>query len=421
MKKKQLISFISIFLCFFMFSGFFGNKTKKYIEAGDKAMMTRNYEKARENYRKAGAEGKEKLINSYELQLSNAVKKSKIYELEEVIDAIEKEEPDKALFAELLIDLVKDGYENEKMKDAMIRAIIEKIPAQYREKVAYIEKEMYQEDLEYMIRTAGSSASSERWREILDRCREMPDFALAQQVLKAYEELSKGATVSAVRYMQDVLPYESSKSFWKFATENKEPKTLDEVMQFHMAEQALIDEYREDQPDKKKLTELYDPNRRSDFFGINSREDSQTMTDSMVKVMKTLCGKNADGKIMFIHDRAVYGDKERKIDIVWNQMDRLPDSYRPLSVKEVKYLIYLKSDYTKGGTYSGGTQQIRESTKLSLYDTETGKVLYSKTVNGKTSNTMVYYGNNRPAYYSAESPDMCAAFQQCMKIINNQK
>ena len=55
---------------------------------------------------------------------------------------------------------------------------------------------------------------------------------------------------------------------------------------------------------------------------------------------------------------------------------------------------------------------------ITRFDTETGKVIYSKYVSGKTSDVM-YYTGNKPAYYSAESPDICAALQEAMNKISN--
>ena len=418
MKKKQLIAFLSIILCFLMFSGFFKSKTEKYIEYGDKALMKNDFETAYENYRKAGDAGKDKLIIAYlreiryyDAKISYGQKRT----VEDVLEDIEKEEKDKALYADVLItwirEMQEDGENNRKILD-----IIDRVPSAYQSKVADIKEQILKEELEESIRLAESGGS---WDRLLEIFQEHPEHEKAKPVLDVYEQLSTRPTVEAAVSLRKLYPIEKTKTFWKYATKNYKPNTLDDVIELYMAEKALYNLYPEDSEKQKSLTEIYDPNTRVVWMGIDRREDNETLTDKMVEELKNNCGKEAEGKILIIHDRADYGTKDREIDIAWNQMDNLPNAWKPLSVKQVKYLIYVKSDYTKGGVYSGGTQQIHETSKLSLYDTETGKVLFSKTVRGKSSNVMVYYGSRRPLYYSDESPDMCTAFRDAMKKITN--
>lgn len=421
MKKKQLITFVSLLLCFLTFSGFFFNKTKKYIDQGDKALLTNDFQRAYENYRKAGEEGKESLKIAYlreirYYQTPSSYRYTDKRTLEDVLNDIEKTEQDKDLYGEVLLVIIREMRE-EKEKNREIYPLMDRLPAKYQSQTAELRKQMELEDFEENLHLA---ISSSRWDRVLELCRENSTHEQAEKILDLWQKFDPKPTVEAAEALKKVFSHEKVKNFWNYMTEDYVPRTLDDSIQFRMAEKAIQAYYLTVPQEEKGLTEIFDSNRRVVWLGIDRRENSLTLTDSMVEELKKNCGQKADGKILFLHDRAVYNSSQRELDLVWDLMKDLPEEYQPASIKQVKYLVYLKSDYTKGGTYNGGTQQIHETTKLSLYDTETGRVLYSKTVRGKSSNVMTYYGS-RPAYYSHESPDMCRALAQAMKKINDLK
>lgn len=434
MKTKRFVAIVSIVLSFLILCGSFGSSKK--IKAGDEALKKRDYEQAIKNYKAAGKEGEEKVAEVYTKQLLWVYKNEKFYVVRETIEELHQNEKDKELLTKGIlgfVDVIKEEIEKGTNKDLskatqaeFLLDILDMIQDQSLEKIEKIRKEMqdliFNEELMQAIQHADNTWSKDAdWEEALDLCRNAEEGSLGHLLLTTYERIQQRADLEAAKETKKLVDNNIDKiRFWKFATKDYTAESLNGTLEYMLAGQYIKGYYENEKTPEPNLTEIIDPNQVAILMGIDPKEEAYTLSRSMVEELKKNCGKDAAGKILIVHDRAIYDSKERTMDVVGHWMRKLPDSYKPTTAESVKYLIYVKSDYTKGGTYSGGTKQIIEKTALTVYDTENGRTIYTKTVNGKRSDVMNYTGI-KPVYYSAESPDMAKAFSEAMNKIANQK
>ena len=152
------------------------------------------------------------------------------------------------------------------------------------------------------------------------------------------------------------------------------------------------------------LTDSY-RNREAIRIGIDYHGPSMELTEKNLSDLKTLCGTQSDGKILILHSRQKFKDSDGTLFICTELMDYLPAEYIPQSLAEAEYVILLESTYASRGVYQNGCVRILETTKITLYNTVTGKSLYTAKEQGELSDTM-YYTGSVPSHYSAGSPRM---------------
>ena len=159
------------------------------------------------------------------------------------------------------------------------------------------------------------------------------------------------------------------------------------------------------------LTELIPSNDRY-RYGVSK---GNGLPDALVKELKELCGDAPEGKILVLHRWSQYGTGSKKVDTADGFMDKLPEEYYPRSLEQVEYVILVDVSYYSNGVFQNGTVRIQESATLTLYAVN-GTVLYTKTVQGETGDTM-YYQGTPPEFYSPGSPDMTEAIQEALAVI----
>lgn len=411
--NKNVIKNIAIVLAIIVYIGCTSPSPRKYIKAGDEAYKNSQYVEAIENYRRAGKEGKEKLGDAYTRELVFTVYYGNISHLEEDLKAFINEELDETIIARVLLDVVNTTQGDERTSEENLITVMKYIPEAYQSEVEELKKTIQEEKLQKDI-------LSESWKEVIELCNEMPDHELAQEILDIYNQLSTKPNVNAVRSLKQIFEADKAEDFWDYAINKNKPATLEDLVQYNLAKQMIKEIYQEGQPDATTLEECYDPETMDMTRGISKDSTNETLSAAMIKELKKLCGTEADGKILIIHDRAGYDTSTKEMDIDWELMEKLPDSYKPSSTKEVKYLMYMLSTYEKGGIYQNGTRQIIEYTELQLFDTETGEVLFKEKIKGSVSDQMWYLDmGNTPKWYSARSPEMYKPLQKAMKIISD--
>ena len=212
---------------------------------------------------------------------------------------------------------------------------------------------------------------------------------------------------------------------------NREVSSLKEKLEkahaFDVAWEILCG-MRQDPEDAEITSNGKEPADLKRFFndhillvGIDRTKDSIPLTDTDRQDMEALCGTNPNGKLIILHKRQVYGSDSMKTDVDLYHMDMLPDEFYPESLEEVEFVVLLETTYrTTGRTYSGGTKEIKETTKLTLYNAVTGKKIYNASANS-TPRSYLYYNGAAPNYYSGESPVMNKAMQQVLEKIRSTK
>ena len=184
----------------------------------------------------------------------------------------------------------------------------------------------------------------------------------------------------------------------------------------------------EDPEDIESSAENAEPEDLKRFFnnhmilvGIDKTKDSIPLTEADRQDMETLCGTKPNGKLIILHKRQIYGSNDTNTDVNLYHMNMLPDEFYPDSLEEVEFVVLLETTYrATGRTYSGGTKEIRETTKLTLYNAATGKKLLTASANS-TPTSYLYYSGSAPIYHSGESPVMNKAMQQVLEKIRSTK
>ena len=136
--------------------------------------------------------------------------------------------------------------------------------------------------------------------------------------------------------------------------------------------------------------------------------------------MENLCGTAPNGKLLILHKRPVfYGSDVQITEVDLYHMEMLPDEFFPKSLEVVQYVVLFESSYRDtGNTYSNGTKEIKETTKLTLYNAVTGKQLYTASATSTPKSSFTYSGEP-PKYYSGFSPEMDSAMKQVLQTIRN--
>lgn len=78
------------------------------------------------------------------------------------------------------------------------------------------------------------------------------------------------------------------------------------------------------------------------------------------------CGENSEGKILILVKSHSY-DGEVRYAVSLDLMEQLPESYIPLSLDEVEYVVLVEYDYETVGHYLGGGFALRENAYVKIY------------------------------------------------------
>lgn len=122
-----------------------------------------------------------------------------------------------------------------------------------------------------------------------------------------------------------------------------------------------------------------------------------------------LCGAAPAGKVLILCKTVDYPDKSPNYGYVYNLMEQMPLHFYPASLSEVEYILLLSYDYTKYGTYEGGSAALQENGRVQLIRVSDRRTIYqSPTVAGSPppywmSSLLLVWG-----WGSGNAPDLTA-------------
>ena len=124
------------------------------------------------------------------------------------------------------------------------------------------------------------------------------------------------------------------------------------------------------------------------------------------------------GKILIVLQSHDYSTKATKQVVSLAAMDLLPAEYRPASLSEVEYVAFINYDYTRDGTYTGGTAGVKENAKITIYKMPAKKsAATSGTLHGPGSPYTMYYNGKRPTWYSGGAPNVSSKLVELLKKV----
>lgn len=120
------------------------------------------------------------------------------------------------------------------------------------------------------------------------------------------------------------------------------------------------------------------------------------------------CGENSEGKILILVESYSFADysadKEVRHAVSLDLMEQLPESYIPLSLDEVEYVVMVTYDYEKEGFYSGGGDALRENAIVKIYQFPGPKWKYeSEEIEGESP---PYKVSSKSEWYTGGAPNV---------------
>ena len=270
----------------------------------------------------------------------------------------------------------------------------------------------------------------------LERWSHAGEGSTPHSILEALELIKSGELIKGAELLAQVATEETKVTYlYNYASDiywQQEPKSvnakLERRYQSNRAREILnaiepypdhmanIDSQSKEPVDLKKFL-----NDVVMVVGIDEIKGNVPLTDEERQDIETMCGTEPSGKMLILHKRQLYNSDEFATDINLCHMDMMPDEFYPNSLREVEFVILLETTYAHTGrSYSEGTKEIKETTKLTMYDAVTGEVLYTASAKS-TPTTYLYYTGNPPTYHSGESPVMDDAMLQVMEKIRSTK
>lgn len=414
---------------------------KKNLEAGESYRSQGNYQNAINAFKNAGDDAKNILketileyaakANSHEYEAAAG------YLAENIPDIISAEEGYPVL--EELLNKWSVEEADFKLEDLDVFDREDKLKefnAAYKIIVAYAETmhaDGYDvtELLNDLYLSWGNHATSIKERlEIWARAGEGTDL---YTITQAVELLQKDQLVAGAELLTQVVTDENTANYlYNYATEgywSVEPKSSNEKFErrYESIRAREILNAIEISPEEE-AAQPKEPVDLNQFLndvvvlvGIDEIEGNMPMTDAERQDIETLCGTEPNGKMLILHKRQYYNSDEYTTDINLYHMDMMPDEFYPNSMKEVEFVVLMETTYTlTGRSYTGGTKEIKETTKLTLYDAVTGEKLYTASAKS-TPTTYLYYSGTAPLYHSGQSPEMNDAMLQVMQKIRSLK
>lgn len=274
------------------------------------------------------------------------------------------------------------------------------------------------------------STSLEKRLEMWSRAGEGSD---AHTIMEAIELVKSGELIKGVEMLAQVATEENKVTYlYNYAVDiywQTEPESVNDKLERRYEAARARELLNEIEPNPEYgILQPEDPVELDRFLndvlvlaGIDEIEDNEPMTDAERQDIETLCGTEPDGKMLILHKRQLYDSDGFTTDVDLYHMEMMPDEFYPNSLKEVEFVVLLETTYVHTGrTYSEGTKEIRETTKLTLYDAVTGETLYTASAQS-TPKTYLYYSGEVPVYHSGESPVMNDAMLQVMEKIRSLK
>lgn len=398
------------------------------LERGENARNLGAYEKAIEYFQAAGEAGKEGLKQTILEFAENYAQmefscRQAAEPLAENIPSLISPEEGCPLLEKILWDWVaKESNSSSDYKDM----------ANYAEsmmKNGYAAEELQDEILYHLGR--GKQDISDK-KEIWSQAKE---GTRCHSLATAIGLLQEGSLTEGAELLAQNTEYEQwAKMIYSDSVKEyraREAKSLKETIEkAHAFDTAweILCAMQEDPEDAERRAESSEQVDLKRFFndhivlvGINEKEGNIPLTEEDIQDMEALCGTAPNGKLILLHKRQIYNSDQTTTDVNLYHMDMLPEEFYPDSLEEVEFVVLMETTYRKTGrTYSGGTVEIRETTKLTLYNAVTGKKIFTASANSTPSSSL-YYSGSAPVYYSGESPDMNKAMLKVLEKIRTDK
>lgn len=145
--------------------------------------------------------------------------------------------------------------------------------------------------------------------------------------------------------------------------------------------------------------------------------DSYYRIDSLENFYKR-CGTDPAGKILIIVQSVNFPDKEKRQSVSFGLTELLPAEYQPASLAEVEYVVLIKYDYVRTGTYTGGSASLRENVRVYAYRMpDQRQVAVSGSTYAEDASNTVYYVGTMPAWFSGGMPNAAKELIAVLKKI----
>lgn len=433
MKRKTPLLLIAIILLIVLktCSGELFMSSEKLIAKGDEALANNDLDKALSYYNQAGPEGDEKekevlerKVNSILNKTSNVLSNQENKNVKEALKFLEEEakytfeEEERHLFllecVQQRIERILTEADSGAIHDAenLLEAVESVLPAETPGLKSYLNEIYF--SLGYK-RLENEVSDPYEYSSVIgdalwywSRCTDGPGYECTQAINQTIpqQNYEEGFAVLTEHITDtDVLVLICNE-----LRENISYTTVSELFAFEAAYYSMFPR------------EEADPSLIESFTGLNNlRLGNDHQTESVIlsaTELQAACGLNPDGRILFLHKPDEYDDS---IGLYLPLMDLLPNTYYPDSLESVEYVVFMSCDSVMtGATFENGTEEMREDTTVTLYDTKTGEILYQATKEGPTSFIMTYYGDTPPSVYSAGAPYIESLVLEAIAEIENQ-
>jgi len=417
MKKKFPLVLIAIILLIALktCSSELFMSSEKLIAKGDEALANNDLDKALSYYNQAGPEGDEKEKNVLKQKINTILNKNSYVlsnqentNVKEALKFLEEEakytfeEEERYIF---LLECIQERIEgiltdadSDAIYDAgnLLEAVESVFPAETPGLKEYLNSTYFTLGYSRLLNEVSDpSGYSSVTRDALwywTRCTEGPGYECSEAINQTIpqQNYEEGFTVLK-EYITD---NEVLILICNDLRENISYTTVSELFAFEATYYSMFPR------------EEADPSLIGAFSGLNDlRLGNNHQTESIilsVAELQAACGLNPGGRVLFLHKPHEYDDN---IGLYLPLMDLLPNAYYPDSLESVEYVVFMSCESVMtGATFENGTEEMREDTTVTLYDTKTGEILYQATKEGPTSFIMTYYGDTPPSVYSAGAP-----------------
>ena len=426
--KKGLSLFLSLILSATLLSGC-GTNTETNMRLGDEAFAAGEYEKAVTYYQQSGTEGREKLREAHIAQarkLANynygSFHRAEDYLLTDAAAVVSQEEVDT-----ILVEFL--NYHTEVAQEQLSEKL------SFSEDVESIRSaiDSFEMDLYDLLESAEASISSDTpgmstavsnihylkattqldllcdhleeidWDTVItefSKCTEGPGAEIGEaiQMIKTGNH-QEGAAVLKSHFNEDVTAY----IYWN-DSEYLNYKNLSQILSYHNTGRNIY-------PPLENTPSLQETFSSINQYYAGDKKISVNIPVSEAE-LKESCGKNPEGKILFLHRHSGGIDYDTVL------MNWLPDSYYPETLESVEYVILMEGQTVlTGGVFECGTKAARENTTVTLYSASTGKALWSAKVEGSEPFFMSYYGEP-PEIYTGGAPNVANEIKLALEKIN---
>lgn len=138
------------------------------------------------------------------------------------------------------------------------------------------------------------------------------------------------------------------------------------------------------------------------------------------ELLKTLCGQEANKKILILNRRRPYAAEETVLELHDETIYILPCEFIPQRLEEVEYIILIDTDYIDTGeTFDVGTKLLKETAVIQVYKVGKTNPIYTSATRQThlLPTTMLMYSGEPPVYYVPSHPSIAADMREALTII----